>query len=168
MFRYLNLPILVCALAFLAGGVNAAQSISDHQARELAPAVAKVLLQRASTNALLHDCGQRYPQLKLAAGHATTHWLQANRQVLGKTDSLRARLLQSIKQNRSRFAAEKFGLDIELAVQQSVRHIEHALAAYPPQQQHALCNHLILSVNAGDWDVQHKQAEAFAIVQSYH
>ena len=168
MFRYLNLPILVCALAFLAGGVNAAQSISESQARALAPAVAKVLLQRASTNTLLRDCGQRYPQLKLAAGHATTHWLQANRQVLGKADSLRERLLQSIKQQRSRFAAEKFGLDIDLAVQQSVQHVEHALAAYPPPQQRALCNHLIFAVNAGEWDVQYKQAEAFAIVQSYH
>lgn len=168
MPKRLLLPLVVCALGLLASNVSAAEAISETQARQLVPAVAKVLLQRASTTALLHYCGQHYPRLESPAEHATTHWLHANQQVLTKADSIREQLLQSIRQEQSRFSAEKFALDIDKLVEQSVQHFEQALAAYSPAQQHKVCNHLILSVNSGEWDVQHKQAKAFTILQNYH
>lgn len=168
MLKRLLVPLVLCALGLFASLVSAAEAISDARARQLAPAVAKVLLQRASTTALLHSCGHHYPRLASPAEHATSHWLHANQQVLSKADSIREQLLQSIRQEQSRFSAEKFGLDIDKLVAQSVQHFEQALAAYSPAQQHAVCNHLILSVNSGEWDVQHKQAKAFTILQNYH
>ena len=68
--------------------------------------MAEVLLQRASTTALLQYCGQHYPRLQAAAGRAKTRWLQRNRQVLQRADRLREQLLRGIKREQSRFAAE--------------------------------------------------------------
>lgn len=167
MFQRRVRLLVVCGLAGLTSYVNAAEPISDAQARTLAPAVAKVLLQRASTTALLHDCGQHNPALASAAARAKAHWLSTNQSILRKADTLRDRLWQSLKQEQSRFAAEKYALDVDKLIQQSVRHVEQTLAAYPPQQQRVLCNHLILAVHAGDWDVPHKQPNAVAILQNY-
>jgi hypothetical protein len=167
MFQRRARLLIVCGLAGLTSHVNAAKPISDTLARKLAPAVAKILLQRASTTALLHDCGQHYPRLAPATERAMAHWLSANQTILRKADTLRDQLWQSLKQEQSRFTAEKYALDIDKLIQQNVQHVEHTLAAYPPQQQRALCNHLILAVNAGDWDIQHKQANAFTILQNY-
>jgi len=160
--------LLAGGLGLLLSQTSGAVPISDARARQLAPAVAEVLLQRASTTALLQYCGQHYPRLHAAAGRAKTRWLQRNRQVLQRADRLREQLLRGIKREQSRFAAELFALDIDKAVQHSVQQFQHNLAGYPPPQQHRLCNHLILSVRAGDWDVARKQAKAFAIMENIH
>jgi hypothetical protein len=160
--------VCVCVFGVLPLTAVSGEPISERQARELSPAVAKIQLQRAMTTALLHQCGQHYPRLQAAGAEAATHWLEANRPVLRKTDALRQRLLQSIQQQQSRFAAEKFALDIDRAIEQNVQRIAQNMAAYPPAQQQSLCNHLILAIKAGDWDLQHKQAEAFALVQKFH
>ena len=168
MLRRVRCILAIVVSILLVETSRAADAISANQARELSPAVAKVLLQRAMTTALLHECGLHFPRLQPAAERANTHWLQANQAVLHKADSLRQRLAQSLQQQQSRIAAEKFAQDIDQAVAQSVQHLTQSLAAYPPPQQRKVCNHLILAVNAGEWDVQHKQAEAFSIVQNYH
>ena len=164
----LQFALAVTLFMLFACNTHAADAISTREARALSPAVAKVSFQRAVTTALLRECGQHYPRLKPAAEQATTNWLHANRNVLSKADNLQQRLLQSIQQAQSRLTAETFALDIDQAVNQNVTQLKQNLAAYPRQQQHMLCNHLILAVNAGEWDVQRKQVEAFAIVQNYH
>jgi hypothetical protein len=161
-----------CAIVIVASmlnftSVHADEMTSAHQDGELSVAVAKVRLQRAMTTALLRKCGDRFSQLKSETEQASTQWLDANRTVLDKADHLQQRLLQSLQQEQSAYTAETFALDIDLVVQQSVKHLEQRLAAYPPPQQHTVCNHLILSVKAGDWDVQHKQAEAYSILENY-
>jgi hypothetical protein len=168
MKRRIILPLLACLAGLLLCQTSIAVPISDARARQLAPAVARVLLQRASTTALLQDCGQHYPHLQHAADRARSHWLHSNRQILQRADSLRERLLAGLKQEQSRFSAELFALNIDKVVRQTVLRFEHTLAAYPARQQHQLCNRLILSVRAGDWDISRKQAKAFAILKYFH
>lgn len=160
--------VWLASLLLLHCHTRAAAPISDNRVHQLAPAVAKVLLQRAATTALLHYCGQHYPHLHHASDRALAHWLHSNRQILQQADKLRKQLLRSIQQEHSRFAAELFALDIDKAVHQTVQHFEHSLATYPAPQQHMLCNRLILSVRAGDWDVSRKRAGAFAILKNFH
>jgi hypothetical protein len=145
-----------------------AAPISDTQAQQLIPAIAKVMLQRTTTTALLHYCGQHYPLVRTPAAQAATAWLHSNHHILAKADSLRKQLLQMIQQQQSRFRAEMLGLDIDKAVHQSVQHFEHLLASYTTQQQVNVCHHLIHAVRAGEWDVQRKQAKAFAILENFH
>lgn len=156
------------SLVGFANCVTAGGPIAETQARLLVPAVAKVTLQRASTTALLQECGKRFATLKSASQRARTQWLRRNHVILQKADQLHDRLWQSLKQQQSGITAETFDLNLNRLIQQSVQHERDRLAHYPPAQQHAICNHLILSVRAGDWDVSHKQAKAYATLENFH
>ena len=166
MNRYRIQSLLGFALYLIYGCASAAAASTD-QDSHLAPAVAKVMLQRAATTTLLTYCGQQYPQLHAAADRATAFWLQHNQAVLDKASRLHQQILRDIKQTQSQFAAEMFALDIDRSVEHTVQEFKSTLAAYPVQQQHTVCNRLILSVRNGDWDVRHKQAEAFSLLQKY-
>lgn len=155
-------------LVSFANSVTAGEPIAEAQARILVPAVAEVTLQRASTTALLQDCGKRFASLKSASQRARTQWLRRNHAILQKADKLHDRLWRSLKQQQSGITAETFDLNLNRLIQQSVQGERHRLAHYPPTQQHTICNHLILSVRAGDWDVSHKQAKAYAILENFH
>lgn len=168
MHQHRILQLIVWGVGLALCQSSVASPISDAQARQLAPAIADVLQQRASTSTLLKYCGQHYPHLQTAAARARTRWLHSNRQVLQLADRVREQLLRGIKHKQSRFAAELFALDIDKAVQHSVAQFHRRLAAYPHVQQHQLCNHLILSIRAGDWDVARKHAKAFAILENFH
>jgi len=167
MGRYrIFLPLVMVGLSFVR--LSLAAPINDAQAQQLIPAIAKVMLQRATTTALLQYCGQHYPPIRTPAKQATTAWLQGNHHVLVKADTLRRQLLLQLTQQQSRFNAEMLGLDIDKAVHLSVQHFERLLASYTKQQQDNVCNHLIHAVRTGEWDVRHKQAKAFAILENFH
>jgi len=137
-------------------------------ARKLAPAVARVSLQHKSTLALLSYCSQHYNQLKTSASHAVSTWVRNNQKILSKAEAIRLRLLDDISHKQTPLDAEQFALAIDTAVQRSVQQCRQALAAYPKKQQHYLCNRLILSVTAGEWDVQVKQHDAYSILENFH
>lgn len=160
--------LLGVALACPANTVTAGQMLNDSRAAELTTAVAKVMLQRDTTSALLHYCGARFASLKAASKRARSRWRHRNRAILDKAQALREHLWQSLKQQQSGLKAETFNLDIDRLVQQNVHKEVNNLANYPPVQQHALCNHLILAVRTGDWDVSRKQAKAFSILENFH
>lgn len=168
MLRYFTSILAGLALAAYTSCTVAGQPISNAQARTLTPAVAKVLLQRASTTGLLNYCAARFASLKAASNRARQGWLKHNQAILHKADVLHELLWLSLKRQQSGLKAETFSLDIDRLVQQNAAKQKHALASYSPAQQHRLCNHLILAVRAGDWDVARKQAKAVSILENFH
>lgn len=165
LFRFY---IMAIACASLMRPVVAAPTVSAAHARSLFPAVAKVMLQRDTTAALLGFCARQFKPLKSEAQRAHNNWLQRNHTILDKAKTLLARLTQSVKQQQPQSKAEAITRDIHQLVHENVQKEIHTLAAFSPVQQHTVCNHLILSVNNGDWDVKHKQAQAYSILQKFH
>jgi len=166
LLRHLFLSGLLCAV--LANPANATPPISEAQARTLYPAVANVILQRDSTTRLLAYCARRFVSLRDETQTAQHTWLQRNRGILHKAETLRTRLWQTLKQQQSGLKAETFSLDIDHLVHENVHKKLQSLSLYSPSQQHTICNHLILAVRAGDWDISHKQAHAYAILKNFH
>lgn len=149
------------------GQASAAHPISETHARTLFPAVAKVILQRDTTTGLLSVCARRFASLKQESQRAGKTWLKRNRAILDKATDLRNRLWQSLKQQQSGFKAETFNLNIDRLMHKNVQKKIHSLDNYSRAQQHAVCNHLVLAVRAGDWDVSRKQPHAYSILQKF-
>lgn len=165
----LRCTLLACLLCTgFISPVWATRPISKAQARTLYPAVANVMLQRDSTLRLLDYCARQFGSLQNASRDARQTWLQRNRAILHKAEVLRTRLWLALKQQQSGLKAETFDLDIDDLVQKSVHQELQSLGMYPKPQQHTICTRLILAVHAGDWDVAHKQAHAYAILKKFH
>lgn len=168
MFRICFSLLGGLGLLSFANYVTAVSPITDAHARILVPAIAKVRLQHTTTTSLLQYCGEHFATLKSASERARMQWMQRNHAVLQKADELHDQLWRSLKQQQSGITAETFDLNLNRLIQQSVEHERDKLARYSPVQQHTICNHLILSVRAGDWDISHKQAKAYAILENFH
>lgn len=166
LLRYSFLLGLLCTL--IASPARAVPPISKAQARSLYPAVANVMLQRDSTTSLLVYCARQFGSLQNASRDARQTWLQRNRAILHKAEVLRTRLWLALKQQQSGLKAETFNLDIDDLVQKSVHQELQSLGMYAKPQQRTICNHLILAVRAGDWDISRKQAHAYAILKNFH
>lgn len=146
----------------------AAPPISVSRAQSLLPEVAKIQLQRDSTTGLLGYCASHFAPLKPKCEQARSLWLQHNKAILVKTQNLRERLWQSLKQQLSGLKAETTILNYDQLVQQNVRKKIEALAAYNPVQQRLICQQLIGAVRVGDWDVSRQETQAYAILKKFH
>ena len=142
-------------------------TLSYEQARQLMPAVGRVLLQQQLTDALLQDCQSVFPHLKDSAGRAQQVWQQNNQATVEQARHIEQWVADSISETQSGMDAERFGLDIDTAIHNGVKQFRQDLADKKRKQRHYLCNRLILAVTAGDWDLKVKVPEDVAVISKF-
>lgn len=160
--------LVVCLIVSSFTCVYASSAQEEYlHTRELTSALGRVLLSDKATRALLRLCSENYPHLSDSVNQAHEHLTQVNNPVVNKARILQQRLVQSITTQENAFDAEKFSLEIDLAVQNTVEQFKQTLVDYPRQERHYICNRLVLSVRAGEWDVQVREPEASRMISNF-
>lgn len=161
-------PRLVAVLLLLTAVSYVYGSGIDYQnAVVLNKAVGRVLLGKETTHALIAYCSHNYQQLKKDANRAIDRWRERNKNIVARSRIVQSRLANSIQQRQNGFDAEKYVLDIALAVQNGVNSFKQKLASYPPAQRRYLCKRLVLSVSAGEWDIRKKYPAAYKHINDF-
>jgi hypothetical protein len=73
----------------------------------------------------------------------------------------------SIQDQQSDFSATKFTLDVETLIHNSVTSFRSELANKSRKDRHYLCNRMILSISAGEWDLTQKAPDAVGIISRF-
>jgi len=128
-------------------------ALSYEQAQSQMHAVGQVYLGEQMTLNLLADCAGEFKHLAESADRSKTIWLKNNIATVEKSKRIQDFVSQSIQAKQSDFGAVKFTLDIETLIHNSVTGFRSELASKPRKDRHYLCNRLILSISAGDWDL---------------
>jgi hypothetical protein len=140
----------------------------DYQhAQPLIQAAGQIYLHQQLTYKLLADCGTRYKHLADSAQRARQRWQKTNSPVVIKSQHIQELVAESIQKQRTDFDAVKFTLEIEALVNKSVSEFRAELAGKTHKQRHYLCNRLILSVSAGEWDLQRKVPNDVSIISKF-
>jgi len=137
------------------------------QTQRLTTALGKVLLSHKSTQALLALCAQNFPHLSGSVDEAQQHLAQVNKPFVNKAHAIQQHLVHSIAEQQNKFDAEKFSLEVDMAVQNAVTQFRQTLANYPRQEQHYVCNRLVLSVRAGEWDIRVREPGAGQMILDF-
>lgn len=154
----------------LAPTLNATQTddvLSHEQARTLMHAVGQVYLREQMTFNLLADCAGEYKHLTESAERAKKSWLHKNSATVKKSTQIQDYVSQSIQAQQSNFGAVKFTLDIETLIHNSVTSFRSELANKSRKDRHYLCNRLILSISAGEWDLTRQVPDAISIISKF-
>ncbi len=130
-------------------------------------ALGRVLLGKETTHALIAYCSHNYQQLQKDAHKAINRWQEHNQDIVAKARSIQSQLAKNIKQRQNGFDAERYVLDIELAVQNGVTSFKKKLDSYPPAQHHYLCKRLVFSVSAGEWDIGKKYPDDYKYINDF-
>ena len=163
--RLLLTLVILFAMPVHADTPSMAEEYSKMQ--QLTGALGRIRLSHRAALALLEQCTQNYPHLSDSAGAARTQLTQANKPLLDKARQVEQHLVQSIARTQNSFNAEKFALEIDIAVQNTVSRFEQTLANYPHKDRHYVCNRLILSVQAGEWDAQSREPQAAQTLREF-
>lgn len=161
-------PMLLCLAATTA--VHATQStppLGYEQAQIMMQAVGKIYLREQMTFALLVDCTGEFKHLAESANRAKGSWLETNTATVEKSRRVQDIVAHSIQMQQSDFGAVKFTLDIETLIHNSVTRFRSELADKPRKQRHYVCNRLILSITAGEWDLNRQVPNAVEIISKF-
>ena len=152
-----GLQVLTCLLLFIPGPLPAAtasHSFTFDTANELMAAVGKLQLTTARLRQSLAYCPATFPHLQESARNAGLEWQKRNEAILSQAILITNAVISSVKHNASAFVAEKMALEMESVVAQSVQQSSNEFTAKSRKEQHYLCNRLILSIAAGERDLQ--------------
>ncbi|MGD8926644.1 MAG: hypothetical protein PVG20_07325 [Thioalkalispiraceae bacterium] len=147
--------------------VKPTPEIDYKQAQPLIQAAGQIYLHQQLTFKLLADCGSKYKHLAESALHAKQVWRKTNHPVVKKSQHIQELVAKSIQKQRTDYDAVKFTLEIEALVNKSVSEFRANLASKGRKQRHYLCNRLILSVTAGEWDLQRKVPKDVTIISQF-
>lgn len=143
------------------------RSLNHEQAQTAMHAVGQVYLREQMTFTLLADCASEFKHLAESADHAKTTWLRTNTATIEKSRRIQDIVARSIQEQKSDFGAVKFTLDIETLIHNSVTSFRSELAGKPRKQRHYVCNRLILSITAGEWDLHKQVADAVTTITEF-
>ena len=160
--------LLLCLLlTSLVNTTQAESSISHEQAQSLMRAVGQIYLREQMTFHLLADCSREFKHLGESAGRAKEAWLKPNTPTIKKSKRIQERVAESIQAQQSDFGAVKFTLDIETLIHNGVTSFRSELANNNRKQRHYLCNRLILSISAGEWDLSQQLHDEVTIISDF-
>ena len=142
-------------------------SIDYEQAQSLMHAVGQIYLHEQLTFNLLADCSVEYKHLAESANRAKEGWQKANRPTIEKSQRIQSLVAESIQAQRSDYDAFKFTVDIESLINTSVAEFRSEMASHSRKHRHYLCNRLILSIMAGEWDLKQKVPDGVAIISKF-
>lgn len=163
------MPALCLLLCFLTAPADSSQlkPLSYEQAQALMHAVGQVTLREQLTLSLLTDCSGEFGHLAESASLARTNWLSSNTSIVEKSRRIRSLVEKSIQSRQSDFDAVKFSLDIEAMVHNGVKNFQSELASKNRKDRHYLCNRLILSISAGEWDLEKQYPDEVSTISNF-
>ncbi len=146
---------ITCWLISLSAALatNTTASVDYSTAKKLLQAVSQVQLNQQKTHSLLLYCGQQFKHLSTSANKAQKHWQQQNQTAIQQSSNVKNHITAQLQQH-SPLAADKLMLEMDALVRQGVTQFKQYLAEQTQKQRHYLCNRLILSVQAGEWDLK--------------
>ena len=143
------------------------QALSQEQAYKLMQAVGQIYLREQMTLHLLQDCASEFNHLSESAERAKSAWQQNNAQAVSMTGQVQDYVTQAIQSQHSDFEAVKFTLDIETLIHNSVSAFRSELAKKNRKDRHYVCNRMILSVSAGEWNLDQQVPEALHLLSRF-
>ena len=169
----MNLPaftttILFSLLITLPGQASTEERLLNHeQAQSAMQAVGQIYLREQITFTLLADCSNEFKHLAESADLAKTSWRKTNTAIVEKSKRIQQLVAHSIQKQQSDFGAVKFTLDIEALIHNGVSHFRSELAGKSRKQRHYVCNRLILSITAGEWDLNKQVTDAATTITEF-
>lgn len=159
-----RLHTFIILLTFSWAGLVHSQAVTMNpnyeQAQRFMQAVAKILLREQLTHTLLDSCSASYAHLKSSAEQSRKKWHDMNRETLTRTKRVQKSVIQNIHETQSPQNAEKFSRDIDDLILNSVAGFKQELENKSRKDRHYVCNRLILSISAGDWDLSRQAPKA--------
>ena len=146
---------------------NEERLLNHEQAQSAMQAVGQIYLREQITFTLLTDCASEFKHLTESADHAKTSWLNTNATAIEKAKRIQEIVAHSIQIQQSDFGAVKFTLDIETLVHNGVTLFRSELTNKSRKQRHYICNRLILSISAGEWDLHNQVSEAVSTINEF-
>jgi len=159
--------LLTLPLTPLAEANNEGRALDHEQAQTVMHAVGQVYLREQMTFTLLADCASEFKHLADSADNAKTTWLKTNTATVEKSRRIQDLVAHSIQTQQSDFGAVKFTLDIETLIHNSVTRFRSELAGKSGKQRHYVCNRLILSITAGEWDLNKQVADSVSTITEF-
>lgn len=136
-------------------------------ANSLMLAVGKEKLATAQLENTLNHCSTKFPHLQQSANNARRNWQKRNQTVLQQTALVNKAVIESVKQHASPFIAEEMALKMDNVIKQTTKQQISEFRAKSRKQQHYLCNRLILSVTAGEQDLQQQNPDETARLMTF-
>lgn len=143
------------------------EALSHEQAQRWMQAVGQIYLREQMTFQLLADCAGEFNHLSESADRARTNWQSTNNPSVKKANRIQDFVTHTIQSQQSDFEAVKFTLNIETLVHNSVSGFRSKLAEKSRKDRHYVCNRMILSISAGEWDLDQQIPEAISIVNTF-
>jgi len=147
--------------------LDASPAVDHEQAQSVMNAVGQIYLREQMTYTLLLDCADEFKHLGESAEHAKQTWQTPNNPIVDKSKRIQDIVAKSIQEQHTDFGAVKFTLDIETLIHNSVTSFRSELSSKTRKQRHYVCNRLILSITAGEWDLSQKVPDAVAVISDF-
>lgn len=148
--------------------LEASPAVDHEQAQSAMNAVGQIYLREQLTYSLLLDCSGEFRHLAESADLARQAWQIPNTPIVEKSKRIQDTVANSIQQQQTEFGAVKFTLDIETLIHNSVTSFRSELSSKTRKQRHYVCNRLILSITAGEWDLSQKVPDAVAVISDFN
>ena len=127
--------------------------ISYETAQVIMHASAQILMKHQAATRLLEHCAMTFKHLDKSAQHAAQDWKTKHGPIVTRAKKIKYYIYQNIAQHDHPFEAEKLDLKIDAQIIAHIENLKTNLASNKRKQQHYLCNRLILSISAGEWDI---------------
>jgi len=127
-------------------------SLSYQTTQAIMASTAQVLKQQAQVK-LLDYCSTTFKHLSRSAHNAADDWNNKHRVLITKAKDIKQYIYTNLAQYGSPFVAERLDLKIDAQIHQHNQNVENILVRNSRKRQHYLCNRLILSIAAGEWDL---------------